>query len=1173
MLEDPGNLTNRVSVPSNKPRELQQDQHRTAIITAGSLLSIAASDQNTATPHSSTSALGSSKIGSAASIDAIRRLEQKWSMSGGIGTGVNSRTTEDAAIYPWNARVSSPWQVPRNTTAIYASSSPVRRRAAVSPGIFSTYVQKTSSDVTLLEELDVQPDISVVRNMNLLSLKDPMSQWGAMFLLDASAVIFVSIIFTAIWYDVLVGRGPVMGLITAELLAFSLLVGLGIFNSNHVSDYYRPHLSWKISVPIALAIVLITLYYWVISFVSFTFLVALVMLPLYGFPMAKGFASLDQVDLLYEISSMNDAALSSAISSVSFQGFYLPENVNSTFLGNSLQFIFRYLQSGGGNLFVEVDSSLQQISDLSTPLCSFETAVSIIFVAKSFQTLKNLRTIGIPTSATAFSNPIGHQSSFESSLNGMNRSFSVEVVPTEMVCVHEKFHIIIIKNENNPDSKLLLNPWLTDAARRRNHQIISKAWSSPNLESYGIFFTLILAGASAIVTSGNIANIANLPSLHSIGTTIISNAGIFSNSSIAGSTSITWSEVPFSIKWGAACGIPTFLAIILGLASFVNESLDTKRKLELTEERKKIEQEARWKQQRQNNAEIALYSSSTIAASFGTTFNFGARMSPCSTEFEEAVSKYTAKKQKAINVRKEGSRIAEYVAIIGWFLFALGIGLSGDNCVPNSEVLMYIFGVTGFSSSIISFSMFETSATPFTIILSVFLNDLSVLGGWIMTAIGMGRFYVDIGSFKGETANHGMGPIGSIISTAITCFISIFCSWVNSTSLIALATGLTMLSLMLVGGLLGEIGVYCLRQDASCPNQLLAMFAGGIFMAVGLGLSLMIRFWSFESQETKLQKLLLLCQSNFNDKLKKKKSKVAIQNTETVTEEPVKLPLRPYLFVHISNFKTTFKLWNLALILALTGWLLFLGGFGASSGYSGEAIGAGIIFTVSSPIALASTSLAMIRDSREIAAFSQTVLSISYISFGGVIHSSSAILASNDTIQYSDAISFVISGSLTYFIATVGLFGSLICKFKHQYKQGYLEARYGGLLFSPPSVLSAFPNFVVQLSYVELGATIFKASAYFSSSVSGIWQTPVGPALMFVGASVAFLIFSAVHKNENEESEYSESSSRVSSNSEDSENNSQTKKNSKKKLIPLDIYGLILSWPLLQTSSTSELRF
>ncbi|KAI9331002.1 hypothetical protein BDR26DRAFT_870916, partial [Obelidium mucronatum] len=1407
----------------------------------GSTFSIASSSNNTnEQPFSSSSTLSKQQY-AYSSADAMKRLENRWSLSPNAENNVSGSPTfgrfgqrqqqRQSLLSPLGSRETGGYMTPYSRQSIVGSKRPfsvgggARKSGAVSPGIFSSYLQQ-DSEATLFDELQIderQQQLQQRLNGGGGSGVNGNETWGWMFLVDSSAFVFISAAFIGIWYEVVAGRGPVVGCIIGLLFAFSIViflqVGLGVFNADHLSDTYRPFMSRKASIPLSLGYITIAfsaalsnsfgflvvaslwpiclllclsstgkcttedrmapllqsilssdkiirlrkrggeklkrnatgvvavekettttalaspllasrnqllvengdnpfhpavkrflqglakscvfhsflvsvfcglelpiaisvclfsilssagvasrvgkkkssifvgqVNFWAVSLVCLAFLCAVAVLPLYAFPFGKGFdnsidssRSSKNVDILYHVSDslVPVEAIQHTISMTALQGFYLSINVNSTLMGASLGVILNSVQSQGANLMIEADSSLQQLIDISKPFCQLQKHFPI-FVAKNFQTIRNLAIAGVPNSAIAYSSPVGRYVPFDSetlsTTSSSRSSFGIEIIATET---------------------LLLNPWLPDSARKRSRQMISKPSFNSQFETQGINMASILSGISALVFT-NVQTVLKLPNLSSSssalnGLIVPMTNGSFPIGTLASSLEqlVTWSDVPFSIKWGAACGIPAFLAFVLGLASFMEE----------LEVRKIAEREARWKDQYQKNYNLAF---SPTRSPTPNDNRYGSNM--IEPILEETIN--SSKTQKDMNIRRAGARICEFVALIGWFF---------PTYIPKP--------ITGFASCAASFSLVGQSAAPSTILVAVGLNvisllaqsDLSILGtiphlamtvastslaaarhsrialelenlmmglslvvflGWLTVAVGMGRFSVDVGSFNGIVANHGIGPIGSIISTAIASLLILFSCWFNVMPVIAVTTGATVVSLVFTGGLLGDTSNACFGYSFWCPSQQLAMLAGGVISIIGLTASLAVRFWSFETEETRRQKLLLKYQIAYSEKLRRRKGKVSVQKSQEV-DVPIYLPERPHLFIHISNHKESWRLWKIGCSIALFGWLLFLGGFGASSGFTQDAIAAGMIFTISSPIALSGLTLSVIKDSRILAGGSQTLYHISLLGFGGVLHISSAILAGyNNLATPPAAVPFIIAGSIIYFGASIPVSGGLIYRLKHKHRQyGYAEIKYGSQLlfwimilsgmslwissntgdtvsivssiitsilcaisvsihllddnmsvFSPPSVLSSFPLLVTQISYVELGAAMFKSSNYVGTCIASrsCAGSIAGPILIFVGGLGYFLSmeakflsmiqFSVPWQDPDMIQEVSDSETDSDSELSDSkgDSDSDTSYNHRQKSrpkdvvpksVPLDIHGLFLSWPFLQSIFKYNLFF
>ncbi|KAJ3201900.1 hypothetical protein HDU82_007791 [Entophlyctis luteolus] len=344
---------------------------------------------------------------------------------------------------------------------------------------------------------------------------------------------------------------------------------------------------------------------------------------------------------------------------------------------------FKILQTSG-TLYVEVDDSLQQIVDLAKPLCNNTIPISLVFVATSVKAAQSLDDFGIPPNAIALSNPIGHLSNLDLTNSAMGSLFA-EIFPTET---------------------MLFNPWLPVSARSRGRKSISRPASSKNFESFAISVALVISGISDIVTFGTFEGIQNLPFLGSSP----SSSGIDSQTTFNPSESTTQIyysiDISFAVKWGIACGVPTAIALVVGIIAFVNAYVASKKKEQKELEMKRKVLEAHWRDQQFNIAELP--------------------------DYQREVDN-TLKPDSEVNASKDFpiyfAEIAEYIAITGWFLYALGIGLSEDIQTPTLGFFMYIFGITGIGSCVLSMILMKGTAIKATVVLFAVINTLAILGG------------------------------------------------------------------------------------------------------------------------------------------------------------------------------------------------------------------------------------------------------------------------------------------------------------------------------------------------------------------------------------------------------------------------------------------------------------
>ncbi|KAJ3070319.1 hypothetical protein HDU98_006673 [Podochytrium sp. JEL0797] len=765
----------------------------------GSSLSLATSEQ---TPLSSLSALSSGKI-ALSSLEAMKRLESRWSLKS--TTPIASPSYGGSS--PTRKSGTSPGYMTPYSRPRY-SPNPVKS-AAVSPGIFARYAQQ-DSDMTLLEEIAGE---EMKRRGGTKGKEGAEYTWGWSFLVDSCAFLIVSVVYVGHWADVVAGRGPVMGVVTALLVTFSavilLQVGVGVFNFDHVSEEYRPFMSRKLSIPLSFAFIIIAL--------------AATLSNSFGFIIV---ASLWPIALLLCLSSTGRCTTEDRMTPL-LESMLSPETVAK----------MKRSKDASKKIAIENESA---VVTLASPLTSRRNGQVAVTLA-----------VGDP----AFSPLV--------------KRF------LKSVCIAFIGHAFCISAFCGLELPVAITACL--------------------------FSILYLAG-------------------------LTNNVGK---------------------KSGRAkfVGIVQFWAVsLVGLAVLVAVSV------------------------------LPLYA-------FPLAKGFSKSMDKVGLLYTISDNGVTV---DSIN------RAISAVALQGFYI-SINVNCTQLEYDILPSVFMFIFGITGFASCVASFSLVGQSATPYVILMSVALNVASLVGagyvidsvalssngisgsnlaltgaalftaakvastslaaarhsrialelenmmvglallvflGWITVAVGMGRFYIDIGSISGIAVNRGMGPVGSVVSTAVTSVMMLISCWFNLVPLISATTGLTVVALMFCGGLLGDTSLICFGSESWCSSQQLAMFAGGIISILGLAASIAVRFWSFETEESKRQKLLLKYQSAYSEKLRRKRAKIAIQNTSE-EEAPILLPTKPVVFVHISEYKESWRLWKAGSTVALFGWLLFLGGFGA----------------------------------------------------------------------------------------------------------------------------------------------------------------------------------------------------------------------------------------------------
>ncbi|KND03565.1 uncharacterized protein SPPG_01040 [Spizellomyces punctatus DAOM BR117] len=301
-------------------------------------------------------------------------------------------------------------------------------------------------------------------------------------------------------------------------------------------------------------------------------------------------------------------------------------------------------------------------------------------------------------------------------------------------------------------------------------------------------------------------------------------------------------------------------------------------------------------------------------------------------------------------------------------------------------------------------SRFRYSHTRMEAERSVLIVTIGTVFGWIILAVGIGRHQADLGK------SLPLGLYGAAVATPLAAVTSILSSKQNGRHLNGAAGASGVLALVFLGAVIGD------STGASRTVHQNLMLSGSIICATCLTSALLIKGWEFDTLQSKA----------LRQRLRQQICEVWSRGTSDVS---LPLPPRtPVFFTSITQNSTMWSTWKIVAIIAIVGWIIAVGGFGAATGdlAKSDVLVAGIVFSCTAPTAIALATIALLRDSRRLAIVSGVVMVIGLASLGRFVDA--AAQAVNDGTDELAASCCVIAGGFMFLVSAT----TLLCLMTHR---------------------------------------------------------------------------------------------------------------------------------------------
>ncbi|KAJ3281778.1 hypothetical protein HK104_011280 [Borealophlyctis nickersoniae] len=253
--------------------------------------------------------------------------------------------------------------------------------------------------------------------------------------------------------------------------------------------------------------------------------------------------------------------------------------------------------------------------------------------------------------------------------------------------------------------------------------------------------------------------------------------------------------------------------------------------------------------------------------------------------------------------------------------------------------------------------------------------------GWICVIIGVGRYSADFP----DTVS-GIGDYGVAVLAILAAILLALSSGQNSRWLGALAGSCAVLAVFFCGGVVGD-SIRILQechegtQIFGCGYHFRLMLSGAIISAVSLAIAVAVKSWRFESDESRELRRNLRAQVLDIWTSSEREEEAMNSAGMPVGVMAASFPAPPHLpttFVAVTQDNAIWTSWRLFAALAIIGWTVVLGGFGALTPplLPTNVIVAGLLCALTSPGAIVLLLVALVQDSRKLAfgAFVTTVI-------------------------------------------------------------------------------------------------------------------------------------------------------------------------------------------------------
>jgi hypothetical protein len=310
------------------------------------------------------------------------------------------------------------------------------------------------------------------------------------------------------------------------------------------------------------------------------------------------------------------------------------------------------------------------------PICALGKPIPFQLVASNLRTFVALNNFGISSSLLGINHGLGAQSNLDLSTN--QQIFGSDVFSTET---------------------FLLNPFLGLASQKRSRQVIVRS-QTLNSEGSGVYLDSILSGATVLAVANvdsALQQAGKSPNWYPSIPVSFNSSGILNSPININSAA----NISFSVRWAASCSAPAAAVLLILFVTSARKVLIN---------RSSPIQYSKTIPQKESSSQSALPSPTTKRKSLKSPTGGPIILSSVVTQWpsESNSSSLTAKdiaQKSASNTAKSVSResgviILEIFALIGWFLFAIGVGLNGSIQSSYNAIYFNIASGLGLSGSI-----------------------------------------------------------------------------------------------------------------------------------------------------------------------------------------------------------------------------------------------------------------------------------------------------------------------------------------------------------------------------------------------------------------------------------------------------------------------------------------
>ncbi|KAI9095191.1 hypothetical protein DFS34DRAFT_188435 [Phlyctochytrium arcticum] len=241
------------------------------------------------------------------------------------------------------------------------------------------------------------------------------------------------------------------------------------------------------------------------------------------------------------------------------------------------------------------------------------------------------------------------------------------------------------------------------------------------------------------------------------------------------------------------------------------------------------------------------------------------------------------------------------------------------------------------------------------------------LAGWLCIVVAMGRTNIDGGSNVA-----GVGYYGTVITSPISALLCIVAANQSFQPLNAGAGGLLVLTIFFLGGILGDLAMWSNLATAS----FVAILVGSVLHICGTVPILLLRSLEVQSDRSKALRRQL-------------KAQLRMTSSSTDRQAPhLPAPCPPSFFKYITQNSSTWFAWRLLSIVYFVGWIVSTSGLGIATGelITGQRLTAGLAYTVSALPTMVFLILALLRDSKRIAALASLLVTFNWATIGAWIN-------------------------------------------------------------------------------------------------------------------------------------------------------------------------------------------